>query len=159
MTVYIADAYQAILVSRDVNRDDLLQTEVPWELRYNERCHEASASSINVDGAIDLLLNEEIVDCLDILVLASVSCANYGANTNGILVDEVDGLFGVNDVAVLSTEDVTFLNFEVACCLLPADLDRRVHNDVGLGPVFACCFTLILPTLLHGEGAEHLSNT
>ena len=159
MTVYIANAYQAILMTRDVDRDDLLQTEVPLELGHNERCHEASASSIDVDGAVDLLLNEKIIDRLDILILASVGCANDGTNTNGILVDEVDGLFGVNDVAVLSAEDVTFLNFEVACCLLPADLDRRVHDDVGLGVVFACCFTLVLPALLHSEGAEHLNNT
>ena len=159
MIVYVEDAYQAIFVTRDVDRDDLFQTEVPWEFWHNERCHEASASSIDVDGAVNFLLNQEIIDCLDILVLAGIRCANDGANTNGVLIDQVDGLFGVNHVAVLSAEDVTFLNFEVACGFFPADLDRRVHDDVGLGVVFAFCFTLVLPALLHGEGAKHLSNT
>ena len=109
-----------------------------------------------MDGAVDVLLNQKIVDRLHILILASVGGTNDSADTNSVLINEVHGLLGVNNVAVLSTVGIAFLAFEVASRFLPADLDGGVHDDVGLGAVFAGCFALVLPALLHGEGTEHL---
>ena len=102
-----------------------------------------------MDGAVDLLLDQEVVDGFDVLVFSRVGGADDGADTDGVLVHELDGLLGVDHEAILSAEDVTFFDLKVAGGLFPAHLDGGVHDDVWFGVVFACCFALILPTFLH----------
>ena len=149
------EAYQTILVSRHVDADHLLETEVPLQIRLDEGGNEASTRSVDVNRAINVLLDKQIVDSLHILVLSRVGCTNNGADTDGVLVHQVHSFLWVDDISVRGTVDVSLLDIEVASRLLPADLDSRVHDDVRLREVLALRLTLVLPALLHGERAEH----
>ena len=142
---------EAVFVPGDVDGDDFLETEVPLEVGYNERSYEASAGSIHMDRAVDFLLDQEVVDGFDVLVLAGVGGADDGADTDRVLVDELDSFGGVDHVAVFGAVDVAFFDFEVAGGFFPADLHRRVHDDVGFGIVFAFGFALVLPAFLHAS--------
>jgi hypothetical protein len=62
-----------------------------------------------VDRAIDILRYEKIVHSLDILVFASVRGTQDDADTNGVLVNEVDCLLGVYNVTVCSAVDILSL--------------------------------------------------
>ncbi len=109
-----------------------------------------------MDGAIDVLLNQKIINGLDIFVFPSVGRPNDSTDTDGILVNQVDRFLRVDHVAIFGAKTIAFFNFKVACCFLPTDLDSRVHDDVGLRVVLAGCFTLVLPALFHGESTKDL---
>ena len=59
-------------MARNVDGNDLLKTKVPFELGLNKRSDEPARSSIDVDGAIDTALHEEVIDLLRVFILASV---------------------------------------------------------------------------------------
>jgi hypothetical protein len=59
-------------VARHVDRCDLLETEVPQQTRVDEGSDKPTRSSINVDVAVDVPLNEQVVDSLSVFVLAGV---------------------------------------------------------------------------------------
>ena len=42
-------------MTRDVDGDDFLETEIPFEVRYDKGRYEASACCIDVDGAVDIV--------------------------------------------------------------------------------------------------------
>jgi hypothetical protein len=50
-------AHQSVFVTRSVNRHDLLESEIPFQLRFNERSHKSTASSIDVDDRVNILLD------------------------------------------------------------------------------------------------------
>ena len=133
----------------DVDGDDFLEAEVPWEVGHYKRRHKTSAGSIHVDGAINFVLHKEIIDCLDILVLSSVGGANDGADTNSVLVNELDSLLWVDNIAFIGAVDITFFNIEIPGRFLPTDLDGGVHDDVGFRGILAFSFALVLPAPLH----------
>jgi hypothetical protein len=133
----------------------LLKTEIPNKVRSDERRHEATRSGVNMDRAINVPLNEQVVDLLGIFVLASESRAENGANTNGVLVNQVDSLFRVDNVSLRSAVDVLLLNVKVASGLLPAHLHGGVHDYVGAAEVLAFGLPLVDPALLHGKSGEH----
>lgn len=85
-----------------------------------------------MDWAVDILLDEEVIDGFDILVFTGVCRPDDRTDTNSVLIHQIDGLCRINDVAILGAEDVALLDLEVASCLLPAHLHGRVHDDVGL---------------------------
>jgi hypothetical protein len=62
-----------------------------------------------MDWSIQVLLNQQVIDTLDVLVFAGVGGSKNGADTNGVLVNKVDTLLGINDEAILSTENVLWL--------------------------------------------------
>ena len=127
----MGNGYQAVFVSGDIDGDDFLEAEIPFEIRNHERGNEASAGSVDVNGTVDIFGDQKVIDGLNIFVLASVGGANDGANANSILVDQVDGLFRVNHIAILCAVDVALLDVEVPRCFLPADLDSGIHDNVG----------------------------
>lgn len=139
----------------DIDRDDILEAEIPLKIRNDKGGDETSAGGINVDRHIEVLLNQQVIDSLDVLVLARVRGTQDGADTDGILVNKVDRLLGVNDVAVGRAVDELLLDLEVAGGLLPADLDGGGHDNVGVLSGLALGLTLVLPALLHGEDGEH----
>ena len=49
--------YKSVLVTRDVDRDDFLETKVPLETWVHKWCHEPSTSTVNVNRTIDILLD------------------------------------------------------------------------------------------------------
>lgn len=59
-----------------------------------------------MDRDVNVALDQEVVDGLGVLVLASVSGTEDGADTNGVLVDQVDSLLRVDNEAVLCAVDV-----------------------------------------------------
>jgi hypothetical protein len=59
-----------------------------------------------VDRAIDILLYEKVIDGLDILVLAGVSGTQDDADTDGVLVDELDCFLRVYNIAVRGAVDI-----------------------------------------------------
>lgn len=77
---------------RYINRDNLLQPKVPRELWDDERSHKSSASSINMDGAINLFLDQQVIDGLDVLVLSGIRCADDGADLDNSSCQQVFAL-------------------------------------------------------------------
>jgi hypothetical protein len=108
-----------------------------------------------VDWAVNALLNQEVVDSLDILVFSSVRGSQDSADTDGVLVNQLDGFFGIDHIALVGTEDVLLFDVKVAGGLLPANLDGTVHHKVGTRPILALGLALFLPSLLHGKGCQH----
>ena len=93
------------------------QSKVPHKIWMDKRSHESTGSSIYMDAclpAIFLVLSQEqVVDRLDIFVLAVVRRAENRGNTNRILIDQVHGLFRVDNETILGTVDKTRFNFEI----------------------------------------------
>lgn len=139
----------------DIDRNDILEAEIPLEVRHDKGGDETSTGCINVDRHIEVLLNQQVIDSLDVLVLARVRGAEDGADTNGVLINEVDRLLGVNDVAVGRAVDELLLDLKVAGGLFPADLNSGGHDNVGVLGGLALGLALVLPALLHGEDGEH----
>jgi len=108
-----------------------------------------------VDWAVDIPLSKQSVNLLHVLILAGVGEANDSTNTDGVLVDEVDGFFRVDDISLVGAVDVLLLDVKVPGGFLPADLDSTVHDDVGLVVWLACGLALVLPSLLHGQRTQH----
>lgn len=61
---------------------------------------------ITVDSNIKIAFDEEVVDGLDILIFTRVCCTHDGDNSNGVLVNQVHALFGINDPSLLRAVDV-----------------------------------------------------
>ena len=139
----------------DVDRDNLLETEVPDQVWVDEGSDEAARRCIDVNWAVDVLLGEQVVDGFGVLVLASVGRAQDRTDTNCVLIHKVDRLLWVNDIPIVGTVDELLLNIKVPRCLLPAHLNGGVHDDVRLAEVLAGRLALVLPALLHGESREH----
>lgn len=75
-------AYQSIFVSRSVNRCNLLQSEIPFQLWFDKRSHKAATSRINVNDCVHILLNQKVIDSLGIFVLAGIGASEDGTNSN-----------------------------------------------------------------------------
>jgi hypothetical protein len=71
-----------------------------------------------VDINLDVALNKEVVDSLDVFVLASVGRSENGTNSDGVLIAEVDALLGVDYISLGCAVDVLLLNVEVPACFL-----------------------------------------
>lgn len=56
-----------------VDRYYSLQSEVPLQIWHHERCDETAAGSINVNWGVHASLHQQVVDGLNILVLASLN--------------------------------------------------------------------------------------
>ena len=84
-----------------------------------------------MDWAINASLNQQIVDLLGVLVLSSVSSSKDGADTDGVLVDKVNGLLGVDYVAVLGAVNVLLLDIEVSASFLHTVLASSI-SQMGL---------------------------
>jgi hypothetical protein len=88
-----------------------------------------------VDVAVDIALNEEVIDGFCVLVLAGVGCSEDGADTDCVLVYEFDGFLGVDDIAILCAVDVLFLDIEVSAGFLEAfQLELRITPTEFLPP-------------------------
>lgn len=145
----------AYLVAGGVDGDDSGQSEIPLQVGQDKGGDEAAAGSVDVDGDVQAALLQEVVDALDVLVVAGVSGAQDDGNANGVLVNQVHGLRGINGVPVGSAVDVLLLDLEVARGLFPADLHGGRHDDVWLVGGLALGLALELPAALHGQHAEH----
>jgi hypothetical protein len=84
-----------------------------------------------VDVYVNVTLNQEIIDGLCVLVLAGVCGSQDGADTNGVLVDKVNGLLGVDYVAVLGAVNVLLLDVEVSASFLHSVLASSI-SQMGL---------------------------
>lgn len=144
-----------ILVTANIDGDDSLQSEIPFQLRDNKWSDEASTCSINVNWGVEAPLDQQIIDGLDILILASVGGTENDTDTNGVLIDKIHGLLGVNDISGRSTVDIFLLDLEVSGCLLPANLDCGGHDDVRVLGRLSGGLAGLLPALLHGKNREH----
>lgn len=84
-----------------------------------------------MDVDINVTLNQEIVDSLCVLVLAGVCGTQNGADTDGVLVDKVNGLLGVDYVAVFGAVNVLLLDIEVSASFLHNILASSI-SQMGL---------------------------
>jgi hypothetical protein len=91
-----------------------------------------------VDVNIDVALNEEVIDSLDVLVLASVGRAENGTDADGVLIAEIDALLGVDYVAFGGAVDVLLLDVEVAARFLWIVSVRSEVNEVALTSQQTC---------------------
>jgi hypothetical protein len=108
-----------------------------------------------VDGNVKALLDQQIIDRLGILVFTGVCGAENHADTNGVLIDQINRLNRVNHVSVIGAIHILLLDVKVPCGLFPAHLHGAVHDDVRARPVLALGLALVLPLLLHGQGRQH----
>lgn len=139
----------------DVDGDDFLEAEIPLQFGDNKGSDETTAGSVDVDGDVNVLGDEQVVDGLGVLVATSVSGAENGHNTNGVLVDEVNSFLRVDQETITLAEDVLFVNLKVTNSLLPADLDGRRHDQVGVLGALALGLATELPATLHGQHSKH----
>ena len=142
-------------MSGDVDGNHLFKPEVPLQIGLDERSDKATASGVDVDRAVDIALHQEVIDRLDVLVLTSVSGTKDSTDTDRVLVNQVNGLLGVDNVALLGTVDISLLDVEVTGGLFPAHLNSAVHDNVRARVVLALGLALVLPALLHGQRAQH----
>jgi len=140
-----------------VDRDHLLESEIPLQFRDHERSHKSARRSIDMNHSINILLDQQIINRLSILILSRISRAQNNANTNSILIHEVDSLLGINHVSVRCAINVLLLNLKISRRLLPANLDSRAHDDIWLVPWLLGSLASILPALLHREDSQHNS--
>lgn len=143
--------HKPVFVAGGVDADDAGELEVPFELGVDKGRDEATGRSVDVDVAVEVALFEKVVNGFNVFVLASVGEAEDGADADCVFVDEIDGFFGVDDIAGGCAVDVLLFDVEVAGGFLPADLNGRVHDDVGFVVGLASGFALVLPSLFHGE--------
>jgi hypothetical protein len=108
-----------------------------------------------MDRRIKTLLYKQIIDRLHILILTRVGGPQNHANTNRVLVHQVDRLLRVNDKAVLGAVHKLFVHLKVPRRLLPAHLHGGAHDDVGVLGRLAGGLTLVLPAFLHGQHGKH----
>lgn len=104
---------------------------------------------------VDFAVDKKVIQRLDVFVLAGVSRAKDGTNTDGILITKVDSLFGINNVAIRVAIDEPFFDLEITHRLLPDDLHGRRHDHVGFVDRFPVSQATRLPALLHSEHGEH----
>ncbi|KAI6756732.1 hypothetical protein HG530_011330 [Fusarium avenaceum] len=108
-----------------------------------------------MNGNIDITLNEEVVDGLDILVLAGVGSSENSAHTDGVLVTQINSLIGIHNESIRRAVDELLVNLKVASGLFPTDLDSRGHDDVGVLGALTLSLSAVLPALLHGQHSKH----
>ena len=138
-----------------VDGHDLFAAEIPLELRHDKRRDESTAGSVDMDGHIDTPLHQQVIDGLDVLVLARVRGPHDGTDANRVLVAQRHRLLGVNDIAVRRAVHEPGVNLKVPDRLLPADLHRRGHDQVGAVGRLALGGAALLPPALHGQHGEH----
>lgn len=142
-------------MARGVDGDDSGQSEIPLEIGQHKGGDEATAGRIDVDRDIQPLLLQEVVDTLDVLIVAGIRRAQDNGNANGIFIHQVHSLLRINRVPVRRAVDILLLNLKVARGLFPADLHGGGHDDVWLVGGLALGLALDLPAALHGQDAEH----
>jgi hypothetical protein len=81
-----------------------------------------------VDPNVEVAFNEKVVDSLDILVFACVGCANNGADTDGVLVNQIDTFLRINDPSLFSAVDV--LQQELATFSSPQNFAQKYAKDI-----------------------------
>jgi hypothetical protein len=108
-----------------------------------------------MDRAIDLLLDQQVVDGLDVLVLARVRCPQDRTNANGILIHQIDRFFRINHVPRLRAVDIFLLDIEIPRRFLPAHLHRAIHHNIRARAVLALSLAAVLPALLHRQHGQH----
>lgn len=58
-----------------------------------------------MNRGVQATLNQQVIDGLDILILACVGGSEDAADTDCVLVDKIDSLLGVDHVSLLGTVD------------------------------------------------------
>jgi hypothetical protein len=119
-----------------------------WPVSFKDKRH-------TVNWGVEALFNQKVIDCLGVLVLAVESRAKNHANANGILVNELNSLLGINHEALGCAIDIALVYIKVPASLFPANLDGRVHDEIRLVIRLAGSLALVLPSLLHGQDTEH----
>jgi hypothetical protein len=61
-------------VPRNVDGNNFLKAEIPFEFGANEGGHEATTSSVYVDHGIDVPGDQEIINCFGIFVFSRIGC-------------------------------------------------------------------------------------
>ena len=135
------------LVARHIDRDYVLKTEIPFKIRNDKRGDKPATGSIDVDRGVQTLLAEQIVDGLDVLILASVSGAEDGADSNGVFIHQVDRLLRIDHVAVGSAVYELLIYFEIPSGQGIASLafSFLAHENLGDMPC------RLFPTHLNGR--------
>lgn len=138
-------------MTRHIDGHDVGQLEIPDQTRIYEGSDEATTGSIHMNRGVESLCDQGVIDPLDILVLSGVCRSKNRTDTNGVLIHQLDSLGGIDHVSCLCARDQFLIDLEVSCSLLPAYLNPRAHDDIGLRGVFSFCLPLVLPSFLHGE--------
>ncbi len=118
-------------MTRHIDTDHLLQPEVPLQIRSEKGSNKASTGCIHMNAAIEVLLDQQIVDGLDIFILARVCHAQDDANADCILIHSFDRLFWIDNIAILRAVDIAFLDVQISCsCNLISNEDKRREHVV-----------------------------
>ena len=86
-------AHESIFVPRDIYADDFRKSKVPLQARIDKWSDKSAAGGVNVNRAVNVALDQEIVDCLDVFVLSSV-CGAKDLETGKSMFWEIKGPTG-----------------------------------------------------------------
>ena len=156
-----ADAriHEPVLVPRRVDGRDAGETEVPLEVRVEERRDHRAGRAVGVHGHVDpgLVLErvERVADLLHGLVRAVEGRAEDRDDADRVLVAELHRLLRGEREASALHRDEAHLDVPVVRELLPADLDVDAHDEVRLVDRLALGRAPLLPAPLEREPAEH----
>ena len=96
-------------MARHVDRNDLWKAEVPDQVWNDKGSDKAARCGVDVDRAIDVAFNEEVVDGFDVFVFTGIGGADNGADADCVFIDEVDGFFGVDYITLWGAVDILVL--------------------------------------------------
>ena len=150
---------QAELVPGDVDRPDLLEPEVPLRVGIEERPHEATAGTVDVQGHVEPALvldpDQEVVDADDVVLVAGECGAQHGGDADRVLVDvRLDVLRPDRVLGGVEGHDA-WLDVEVAAELLPDDVHIAAEHQVGTGGRQSSRLAAFPPVPLQGQAAQH----
>lgn len=92
-------------MSRSVDGHNLLKSEIPFQLGFDERSHKSTTSGIDMNDSINILLDEEVINGLSIFVFAGICTSEDDANSNlgsqlctQLLKYFIDGIFRLSGI-------------------------------------------------------------
>ena len=122
-------------MTRDVDRADLLEAEVPLRVRVEERPHEAAAGGVDVqrhvEPALALEPEQVVVDTGDVIGMPGEGRAEHGGDADRVLVDVRLHILGADRVLVGLQRDDPRFDVEVTAELLPDDVNVAAEDEVG----------------------------
>ncbi len=146
-------------MARRVDRAHLLEAEVPFGVRVQERPHERAARPVDVQRDVEALVvlepDEEGVDADDVVGMAGEGGAEHGRDADRVLVHVRLDVLGPDRVLALLERHDARLDVEVAAELLPDHVHVAAEHEVRRVRGLAGRLAALAPLPLERERAQH----
>ena len=121
-------------MSGDVDGTHLLEAEVPLRVGIEERPHETAAGAVHmqrdINAALRLDLEQQVVDTDDVVLVSGKRRAEHSGYPDGVLVDVRADIVGADGVLAGLQRHYPGLDIEVAAKLLPHDMHVPAEHQV-----------------------------